>query len=222
MNIIFYTGAGISEESGVPTFRDSEDSLWRKYDPKIVASTYGLENHLEEVLEFHNEARTLINTCNPNYCHKAIAELEKKHTVTVLTTNMDNLHEKAGSSKVIHLHGNIFEVCDLNRKNPYSSNIDIRVGDLHSQTGLQLRYNTVLFGEDLTVDCFNLFRKTVRKANKLIIVGSSLSVYPASHITLYNDNIIYLNKQEIEKREWKVIQKSACEGINEVLNLIEE
>jgi NAD-dependent deacetylase len=221
MNIVFFTGAGISEESGVPTFRDKEDSLWNKYDPNIVASTYGLENHFEEVLEFHKEARRLINICNPNYCHKVIAELEKEHTITVLTTNMDNLHERAGSSNIIHLHGSIFEVCDLNRKNPYISNIDIKVGDLHPQTGLQLRYNTVLFGEDLLVDCFNLFRRTVRQVDKLVVVGSSLSVYPASHITLYNDNIIYLGKQRIENKGWKVIQKSACEGINEVLNLIE-
>jgi len=220
--IIFFTGAGISQESGIPTFRGSEDSLWSKYDVNLVASRRGLDIALTQVLDFHNDARKLISTCEPNYAHKVIAELEKDHDVTVITTNIDNLHERAGSTNVIHLHGNVFEVCDWNKDNPYEWNEDIKEGDLHPITKEQLRHNTVLFEEQLPVDIPHLYKNIVRKSNHLIIIGSSLQVYPSANITQYNKNIIYLNPEPcgLYDFEWKKIFKSAVEGIDEVKQLI--
>jgi len=220
--IIFFTGAGISAESGIPTFRGTEDSLWSKYNVNIVASIDGLKTNLKDVLNFHNEAREMISQCEPNYCHKKIAELEQQYDVTVITTNIDELHERAGSTNVIHLHGNIFEVCDIEKEGIYKTEIDIKEGDGHSQTGRQLRHNTVLFGEQLDVDCYKLFRK-VEKADWLVIIGSSLQVYPSAGITQYNKNIIYLNPEPsgLYDKEWNNIIKSACDGIDSVLEIID-
>lgn len=220
--IILFTGAGISQESGIPTFRGSEDSLWNKYDVNLVASRRGLDIALNQVLEFHNDARKLISTCEPNYAHKVIAELEKDHDVTVITTNIDNLHERAGSTNVIHVHGNVFEVCDWNKDYPYKWDEDIKEGDLHPITEEQLRHNTVLFEEQLPVDLYKLFKHTVQKADYLIIIGSSLQVYPSANITQYNKNIIYLNPElsGLYDFEWTKILKSAVEGIDKVKELI--
>lgn len=223
MNITFYTGAGISEESGIPTFRGNKDSLWSKYDVDIVASTYGLKHHLQDVLDFHNTARNLIDKCEPNYCHKTIAELEKQHNITVITTNIDNLHERAGSTNVIHLHGNIHQICDINKDDPYYSNKDVNIGDLHPITQQQLRHNTVLFGELLSTDCYSLYNDIVDKSDMLVIIGTSLSVYPSSEIIHYNNNIIYIDPIEPiskYKDKWNIIRKTACKGINDVLELI--
>lgn len=156
----------------------------------------------------------------PNYCHEIIAKLEKDYDIAIITTNIDNLHEKAGSSKVIHLHGNIFEVCDLNKEEPYYLNQDIKDGELHPKTGIQLRHNTVLFGEYLREDIPYLYKNIVKQADYLIIIGSSLSVFPSNNIIKYNDNIIYLNPtlpEDIYYDHWKVIQKNACNGIDEVI-----
>lgn len=219
--IIFFTGAGVSAESGIPTFRGNEDSLWSKYDTDIVASSDGIKTNLKDVLDFHNDARKMIESCKPNYCHKKIAELEQDYEVTVITTNIDELHEKAGSTNVIHLHGNIFESCDIDKNKPYSCNKLLKEGDLHPITGKQLRPNTVLFGEQLEVDCYKLFRQA-EKADYLIIVGSSLQVYPSASIIRYNKNIIYLNPERcgLYDKKWININKSAVEGIDEVIQLI--
>lgn len=223
MNILFFTGAGVSEESGIPTFRRGTNSLWDKYNVDIVASTRGLNTHLDKVLEFHNEARNLIEKCEPNYCHQQIAKLEENHRVGIITTNIDNLHERAGSTSVIHLHGSIFEICDIYKQQPYMSNIDIKVGDVHPQTKEQLRYNTVLFGEQLDEDISRLHNDIVSRVDLLVIIGSSLSVWPSNKIVNYNDNIIYLNPTlpiNVNYNNWKIIQKTACNGIDDILNLI--
>lgn len=221
--IIFFTGAGISQESGIPTFRGADDSLWSKYDVEIVASKQGLKTYFQDVLNFHNDGIKMMENCEPNYCHEQIAELEKDYDVTVITTNIDDLHEKAGSTNVIHVHGNIFEACDLDKYHPYENKEPIKIGDLHPESGKQLRHNTVLFGEDLPLDLMSLYKDVVQKADHLVIIGSSLQVYPSAYITQYNKNIIYLNPDLPEDRyygHWKVIQKSACEGIDEVINYI--
>lgn len=221
-SIVFFTGAGISEESGIPTFRGKENSLWSKYDVDIVASAQSIKTHFQDVLDFHNDARQLIDKCEPNHCHKSIAELEKRCNVTVITTNIDNLHERAGSTNVIHLHGNVFENCDINKDHPYISNDIINIGDNHPITGLQLRHNTVLFGELLSADCYSLYNNVVSKADILIIIGSSLSVYPSSEIIHYNNNIIYLNPvfPINYKKTWTMLQETACSGIDKVLSFI--
>ena len=143
----------------------------------------------------------------------------------IITTNIDNLHERAGSINVVHLHGNIFEVCDIHKQQPYISNIDINVGDIHPQTNKQLRYNTVLFGEQLSEDTNILYNNIVSKVDILVVIGSSLSVWPSSEIVNYNNNIIFLNPilpTGVNCSNWKIIQKTACDGINDVINLIKE
>ena len=220
--IVFFTGAGISQESGIPTFRGMEDSLWSKYDVELVASKRGINIALNQVLDFHNTARNFISKCEPNYAHKTIADLENDYDVTIITTNIDDLHERAGSTNIIHLHGNVFEACDWDKDHPYYWNEDIKENDLHPITKTQLRHNTVLFEEQLPVDVLSLYKQVVQKADYLIIIGSSLQVYPSANITQYNKNIIYLNPEPcgLYDVEWTKIFKPACVGIDEVIQLI--
>lgn len=222
MKLTFFTGAGISAESGVPTFRDVDTGLWTKYDTKIVASSQGIKSHLDQVLSFHNEFRQLISQCQPNHCHHQIARLEDKHDINVITTNIDDLHERAGSTKVTHLHGSLHQACDINKDDPYSIDQDINVGDLHPITGLQLRHNTVLFGELLSAECYTLYNQIVDKSDMLIIIGSSLSVHPSSEITHYNKNIYYINPTTPKEYEggWNIINKTACEGIDQLISYL--
>lgn len=223
IKLTFFTGAGVSEESGIPTFRGNDDSLWSKYNVEIVASTFGLKHHFKDVLDFHNDGRELIKNINPNYCHNKIAELEKEFDVTVITTNIDTLHEKAGSTKVIHLHGNLYENCDIDKNKPYISYDPINVGDIHPETNKQIRPNTVLFGELLSYDTHTLYKDVVKSSNYLIIIGSSLSVFPSNEVIHYNSNIIYIDPtlpESPKSTNWNIIQKSACDGIDDVLELI--
>jgi NAD-dependent deacetylase len=225
IKLTFFTGAGVSEESGIPTFRGNDNSLWSKYNVEIVASTFGLKNHFKDVLDFHNDARAFIKDIKPNYCHKLIAELEKQYDITVITTNVDTLHEQAGSTTVIHMHGNLFENCDIDKDNPYISYNSINIGDYHPQTNKQLRPNTVLFGEPLSTDAYTIYNQVVEKSDYLIIIGSSLSVFPVSEITHYNKNVIYINPDlppTQNYNKWNIIQKSACEGIDDVLKLLKD
>jgi len=222
-SIIFFTGAGISQESGIPTFRGDNNSLWNKYDIDIVASIKGLNTAFDKVLEFHNEGRKMMEMVQPNYCHNKIAELENNFDITIITTNIDNLHEKAGSSKIKYLHGNIFEACDIDKNKPYQYNKDIKEGDIHPETKKQLRHNTVLFGEQLPEDTLNIYKNTVKNADYLIIIGSSLSVYPSSNIVNYNNNIIYINPilpEDKNYKKWNIIQDTACNGIDKAIELI--
>lgn len=222
MNIVFFTGSGISQQSGIPTFRDNIDSFWNNFDAFEIASAEGLKDNPAKVLHFHNEARKMISKCEPNYCHKILADLEKQHNITIITTNIDNLHEKAGNSRVYHVHGNIFEVCDINRNNPYFFEEDIQIGNLHPQTGKQLRHNTVLFNESLNEDVRKLYGTIVKHADLLIVIGSGLSVAPSNNVVYYNDNIVILdpNKPFIWEPKWEWIQKDAVNGIDEVVEMI--
>ena len=117
------------------------------------------------------------------------------------------------------MHGNIFEACSLDQKYPYTLNDDIKIGDLHPKNNKQLRHNTILFGEQLLVNCYNLFKYQVKKADYLIIIGSSLSVGPSNLITNYNKNIIYINPllpEDIHYNHWNIIQDTACNGIRDL------
>ncbi len=115
-NIVFFTGAGISAESGIPTFRDAVDSLWNKYDPYRLCSASGFYEDPKAVLDFINERRLELLAAEPNAAHRAIAELERYHDITVLTQNVDNLHERAGSTHVVHLHGELTKVTSSNNR----------------------------------------------------------------------------------------------------------
>jgi NAD-dependent deacetylase len=213
MNIVFFTGAGISEESGIPTFRTGENSIWNRYDPDIVCNVRAWPYHKEKILSFFNEVRSTVEKCESNYAHFDIANLEHKHNVTVITTNIDNLHEKAGSSNVIHLHGNIFESCDINYHHTEPCHTDINIGDVHPKSNSQLRHNVVMFGE--MPYQLDYAQRIISEANILVVVGTSLSVYPAAGLVeRFKGEIYYIDPEAVKITENTIpIKAKATYGI---------
>ncbi|MFY0627183.1 MAG: NAD-dependent deacylase [Reichenbachiella sp.] len=181
--IVVFTGAGISAESGIKTFRDA-DGLWEGHDVMEVASPEGWSADQELVLEFYNERRKQALNAKPNDGHLALAALEKTFDVTIITQNVDNLHEKAGSSKVIHLHGELFKSrSTLDEKLVYDmEGWELKTGDL-CEKGSQLRPHIVWFGE--MVPMMDRAALIARKADIFIVVGTSLAVYPAAGLIHY-------------------------------------
>lgn len=186
-HIVVLSGAGMSAESGLSTFRD-KDGLWKQYDWKRLASAAGFYEDPEEVLEFYNMRRKCLLEVEPNHAHRLIAELEKWHDVTIITQNVDNLHERAGSSNVIHLHGELAKVTSSDdRNNPdcikeLPLDIPIRIGD-KAADGSQLRPYIVWFGE--FVSDFEKAVKIVREADIFLVIGTSLTVQPAASLVRY-------------------------------------
>lgn len=186
-HIVILSGAGMSAESGLSTFRDA-DGIWKKYDWQKLASVGGFHENPEAVLEFYNMRRKQLLEVEPNHAHYLLAELEKWHDVSVITQNVDNLHERAGSTKVLHLHGELAKVTSSNdRNNPaYIKNlpldVPIRLGD-KAEDGSQLRPYIVWFGE--FVSEFNRAANIVRDADILIVIGTSLTVQPAASLVRY-------------------------------------
>lgn len=177
-HVVVLTGAGISAESGLSTFRDS-GGLWERYSIEDVATPEAFARNPELVLDFYNQRRRQLADVEPNAAHRALAELERSHQVTVITQNVDDLHERAGSSNVVHLHGELTKV--RSSKVPdlvYHLGYDeIRLGDTCEQ-GSQLRPHVVWFGE--AVPMIEAAAEIVPMADHLLIVGTSLQVYPAA------------------------------------------
>lgn len=181
-HIVVLTGAGISAESGLQTFRDS-DGLWEGYNVYDVASPMGWAKNPEMVLNFYNERRNSVLKAKPNKAHELIANLEKKYAVTVITQNIDDLHERAGSTNVLHLHGEITKCCAVdNKTKTYPYNKDLKMGDVDAY-GSQLRPFIVWFGED--VPMMGKAVAITMSADIFIIVGTSLQVYPAASVIDY-------------------------------------
>jgi len=181
--LVVLTGAGISAESGIATFRDA-NGLWEGHDVMEVASPQGWRKNPILVLDFYNQRRKNAYEAQPNPGHLALAELEKYFEVTIVTQNVDNLHEKAGSSKVIHLHGSLFQSrSTLNENLVYDmESWEINLGD-KCEKGSQLRPNIVWFGEMVP-----LMEKAVAEAEEadiFMVVGTSLVVYPAAGLVHY-------------------------------------
>ena len=178
MNLVFFTGAGISAESGLRTFRDS-DGLWEEYRIEDVATPEAFTRDPELVLHFYNLRREQVLNARPNAAHKTIAELEDTFDVHVVTQNIDDLHERAGSSQVLHLHGEIRKA--RSTKDPRLvteiNGPTLLLGDRCS-LGSQLRPHIVWFGEE--VPMLNKAAEIVKQADVLVVVGSSLQVYPAA------------------------------------------
>ena len=188
--LVVLTGAGVSAESGFATFRDA-GGLWEKYDVNDVASIEGWYRNRQLVLQFYNDRRAQLRDAKPNAAHIAIAELEKSYYVDVITQNVDNLHERAGSTHVVHLHGELTKVRPEN--GVYDSTgsekevIDmgyspVILGD-KAPNGSQLRPHIVFFGE--AVPKIETAIEMVSRADILLIVGSSLQVYPAAGLYRY-------------------------------------
>jgi len=181
--LVILTGAGISQESGIPTFRDA-GGLWEGYDVMDVASPEGWARDPEMVLDFYNQRRKQALAVKPNRGHEIIAELENHFEVTVITQNIDDLHERAGSSNIIHLHGSIFESRSHSDPNRIYSveGEDLNWGDI-DEFGNQLRPNVVWFGE--MVPLIEVAEQEAEKADIFVVAGTSLAVYPAAGIIEY-------------------------------------
>ncbi len=178
--IVVLTGSGVSAESGLPTFRDAS-GLWNNYSWEEVASPTGWERHPEVVLEFYNERRLMAWNAESNAAHRAIASLESKYDVVVITQNVDELHERAGSTNVIHVHGQIAYARGTSDA-PSRYRIDgdpIALGQL-CENGTQLRPDIVWFGEE--IQFFEEARAHVATAARVLVVGTSLSVFPAASL----------------------------------------
>ncbi len=192
--LVVLTGAGISAERGISTFRDS-DGLWERYRVEDVATPEGFIRNPEMVLDFYNQRRKEVLTCEPNYGHKGLAELEQYCEVKIITQNIDNLHEKAGSTSVLHLHGEVMKVRSVKNEQLITElspdNCEIHIGD-KAADGAQLRPHIVWFGE--AVPNIEPAIKLVEQADAFLIVGTSLNVYPAAGLVAYvSDNTpVYL------------------------------
>lgn len=186
-HIVFLTGAGISAESGLSTFR-GKDGLWTNKEFQYYASSGCLYFEPEKCLEFYNMRRKRLAEVEPNEAHRLIAELQKEHDVTVITQNVDNLHERAGSSRVIHLHGEMTKVCSSNNRldpryiREYPLTTPIKLGD-DAGDGSQLRPFIVMFGE--YVFGMEETEDIVKNADIFVVVGTSLMAYPASGLIHY-------------------------------------
>lgn len=180
--ILIFTGAGVSAESGVATFRTGDDGLWFNHKVEDVATPGGWSRDKEKVLNFYNMRRAQLKTVEPNLAHKIIAELENDFDVTVVTQNVDNLHERAGSSNVIHLHGELTKVrSTLDPSLVYDWTEDCNIGD-KCERGSQLRPHIVWFGENLDYKNTDLASDVAKECDFCIIVGTSMQVAPANQI----------------------------------------
>ncbi|GAA8846116.1 NAD-dependent deacylase [Helicobacter pylori] len=189
-NLVILSGAGISAESGIKTFRDA-DGLWEGHDIMEVASPYGWKKNPQKVLDFYNQRRRQLFEVYPNKAHKALAKLEKHYQVNIITQNVDDLHERAGSSCILHLHGELLSV--RSEKDPnlvYRWEKDLNLGDLAKDKS-QLRPDIVWFGE--AVPLLEEAISLVKQAHLLIIIGTSLQVYPAASLYTHahKDALIY-------------------------------
>lgn len=225
-NIAVLTGAGISAESGIKTFRDS-DGLWENYRVEDVASYDAWIKNKELVLEFYNQRRRQVLNCEPNDGHKALVELEKKYNVTIVTQNVDDLHERAGSKNILHLHGELLKARSTKDDNLiYDWREDIKVGD-KCEKGWQLRPHIVWFGE--AVPMFDKAIPVFKKADIVLVVGTSLVVYPAAGLVNYANYtvtkyVVDPNRPTLYNVEnVEFVVKPATTGVREIVDrLLEE
>jgi len=217
--IVFLTGAGMSAESGIKTFRDA-DGLWEGHDVMEVASPEGFASNPELVLDFYNQRRRQLHEVRPNEGHTLIAKLEETYVVDVVTQNVDDLHERAGSSQVLHLHGELLKVRSMGNPSDIQDwNKDLVLGQVCAQ-GHQLRPHIVWFGE--AVPQLENAARLVTQADIVVIVGTSMQVYPAASLIAYAQREVpkyYIDPKpkisyEITKAlHMEIIEKTATEGM---------
>lgn len=227
-HIVVLTGAGISAESGLKTFRDS-DGLWMGYDVYEVASPAGWKKNPELVLNFYNLRRKDVAAALPNEAHIGLAKLEEHFKVTIITQNIDDLHERAGSTNVIHLHGEIFKMRSESLPHSTDENKiheirdDINLGD-RGEDGGQLRPHIVWFDEQ--VPLIPLAKRIMRQADIFVLVGSSLQVYPAAGLINYVpvDAPKYIIDKKIPffstSQKLFFLEKPATEGVKELCRIL--
>jgi len=220
--IVILTGAGMSAESGIKTFRDA-DGLWEGHDVMDVASPQGFARNPELVLDFYNQRRRQLLNVKPNSAHIAVADLETLFDITIVTQNVDDLHERAGSNDVLHLHGELLKVrSTLNANLIYSRTKDINLGDT-CEEGSQLRPHIVWFGEE--VPMLEKAIKITATADILIIVGTSMQVYPAAGLVNYikpNIPIYFIDpKPSVSQHSFNnltIISEKATNGVKTLID----
>ncbi len=230
--IAVLTGAGVSAESGISTFRDN-GGLWDKYDPQVVASIDGWRADRKMLLDFYNMQRLQLKDARPNAAHLAIAALEKDYDVTVITQNVDNLHERAGSTRIIHLHGELTKVRpeygEYDRTFSEKEVFDIGYTEIHlgdkAPNGSQLRPHIVWFGE--SVPMIEKAIEAVQDADILLIVGTSLQVYPAAGLYRYanwSTPVYVIDPNDLMVRDSRLthIKEPATKGMETFRKILEE
>ncbi|MDC0008234.1 NAD-dependent deacylase [bacterium] len=215
--IVVLTGAGVSAESGIKTFRDA-DGLWEGYDVMEVASPQGFAKNPELVLDFYNQRRIQLKTVVPNAAHLALAKLETAYEVSVITQNVDDLHERGGSTHVMHLHGELLKARSIKNDHiiiDWAS--DLNLGDLCPE-GHQLRPHIVWFGE--MVPLLEAAAALVEKADIVLIIGTSMQVYPAASLVNFAQNntpIYFIDpKPSISENDYKnltILVEPAANGV---------
>lgn len=228
-NLVVLTGAGMSVESGFSTFRDA-GGLWDQYPVEQVATPEGFARNPELVINFYNGQRKHLLTSKPNRGHELLAEMEKDYNVTIITQNIDDFHERAGSSNIIHLHGELTKVCSSrDPNNPHfikklkPEEYEIKYGD-KAGDGSQLRPFIVWFGE--SVPEIERAVEYVEKADIFVIIGTSMVVYPAAGLLNYapEDAKIYLiDPKPVKTNSYHhvhFIQKGASAGVEELQKLL--
>jgi NAD-dependent deacetylase len=226
--IVVLTGAGISAESGIKTFRDS-DGLWENHRIEDVATPDGWAANPGLVLDFYNQRRAQLLTVSPNAGHLALVDLERDFDVQIVTQNVDDLHERAGSTKVLHLHGQLRQVRSTRHEHlVYPWDKDLHLGDL-CERGYQLRPHIVWFRE--AVPMLDTAAEMAEKADIFLIVGTSLQVYPAAGLMRYarrNIPVYYIDPNPAANFELnnmpnlKIIEAPASTGVQTVIDLIRE
>lgn len=220
--IVVLTGAGVSAESGINTFRDA-DGLWEGHDVMQVATPQGFQENPDLVLHFYNQRRRQLLQVFPNLAHKALVDLEDHFDVSIITQNVDDLHERAGSTNVIHLHGELLKArCSANPSKIIDWKTDIKIGDL-SEEGKQLRPHIVWFGEE--VPLLEKAAHITQQAQILIIIGTSMQVYPAAGLVHYvsRGTPIYFidpkpNISHTDFNDLSIIQASAVNGVPQLVS----
>ena len=209
-NIVVFTGAGISAESGLDTFRDS-GGIWEQFKIEDVATPDAFERNPELVLNFYNLRRKQLLESKPNAAHISLNKLSEKYNLHIITQNIDDLHERSGSENVLHLHGKLMESkssIDDSLIYPIKG-VDLKIGDL-CKNGSQLRPNVVWFGEPVPkiIDAISI----TKKADIFIVIGTSLNVYPAASLLNYTNNakrIILIDLKAAQERGIEVIKEKA-------------
>lgn len=228
-NLVVLSGAGISAESGISTFRDA-GGLWDKYPVEQVATPEGYARDPELVINFYNERRKQLLQVQPNAGHIGVAALEKDFNVTVVTQNIDNLHERAGSRHIIHLHGELTKVCSS--RDPYNPHYikelkpeeyEVKIGD-KAADGTQFRPFIVWFGE--SVPEIERAIEQVEQADIFVIIGTSMNVYPAAGLLHYvprHAEVYLIDPKPVDThttRPIHIIQKGASEGVKDLRSLL--
>ncbi|MDH3323641.1 MAG: NAD-dependent deacylase [Flavobacteriaceae bacterium] len=222
--IVVLTGAGMSAESGLKTFREA-GGLWEGYDVMKVASPEGWRNNQALVLDFYNQRRKQLLEAHPNKAHELLADLEQNFEVNIITQNIDDLHERAGSKHVYHLHGELRKVrCTVKDHLIYQWDKDLNIGDL-SASGNQLRPHIVWFGE--AVPMLDKAIEITKTADILVIIGTSMQVYPAASLIHYigvNTPVYFIDpKPNIDENSYQhitVIPDKASTGVSKLIEIL--